>query len=100
MKKLEELGKRGREMSADEIRELVYTLKVWREECGVHPVHIWDAHVEMESALLAYAATVERANKRRGMFAANYGRIDYECDSAIVDEIDYILRGDDGKEEK
>ena len=52
-------------------------------------------------AALRYAAEmVERANERRGMFAVNYGRVDYEHDDAIVDEIDYILSGDDGKGEK
>lgn len=56
------------------------------------------ANIHETIPMLKYAAEViKRANERRGTFAANYGRIDYETDSAIVDEIDYVLRGNAGK---
>ena len=83
-------------MSADEIRKLARTLKVWREECGVHPVHIWDAHVEMEATLHAYAAMVERCEKE-------IARLPYPPngeDVYMFKILKRILRGDAGKEEK
>ena len=53
------------------------------------------SRISIAATMLRYAAdVVKRANERRGMYSVNYGRIDYEHDSAIVDEIDYILFGD------
>lgn len=83
-------------MSSDEIRKLARTLKVWREKCGVHPVHIWDAHVEMEAALLAYAAMVERCERE-------IARLPYPPngdDVHMFKTLNRILRGDARKGER
>ena len=79
-------------MSADEIRRLAGTLKVWREECGVRPVHIWDAYVKMENALLDYSAMVERCEEAlKCNFVAQDGRT--TINSAVKAQVNYILKG-------
>lgn len=40
----------------------------------------------------------ERAEEVRARHSLYYGRVDYENETAIVDEVDYILRGAEGKE--
>ena len=40
----------------------------------------------------------ERAEEVRARHSIYYGKIDYENETAIVDEVDYILHGDAGKE--
>lgn len=53
------------------------------------------------AAMLRQAAVErERAEEVRSRHSLYYGKIDYEHETAIVDEIDYILRGDSGKEDK
>lgn len=42
----------------------------------------------------------ERAEEVRAKHSIYYGKIDYENETAIVDEVDYILRGAEGKELK
>lgn len=77
----------------------IYTAEELRAE-SAELVDMLGEH-NMTASMLRYAADlVERANERRGAFAVNYGRVDYESDSAIVDEIDYILHGDAKNENK
>lgn len=42
----------------------------------------------------------ERAEEVRARHSLYYGRVDYEIETVVVDEVDYILHGDAGKEEK
>lgn len=81
-------------MSADEIKALAQQSFV--DGMASHRAGLLDMEVRCKqyaAALLSFAVMVERANERRGEFAVNYGRVDYEFDTAMVDEIDYILTG-------
>ena len=84
--------------SADEIsREAV-------EEggCTYKPLCKADAHeIETIANMLRQASEMrERAEEVRSRHSLYYGKIDYEHETAIVNEVDYILRGDAGKESK
>lgn len=92
-------------MSADEIRKLAGS-KVIANCCGKKrgantPCSVCyenndgtcEEQEAIHSALLDFAAMVERATAKRGEYNVNYGRVDFEFDTAMVDEIDYILTG-------
>lgn len=57
------------------------------------------ANIHESIAMLRQAAEMrERAEEVRARHSIYYGKIDYENETAIVDEVDYILRGAEGKE--
>ena len=54
---------------------------------------------ERVALMLKQAAEMrERAEEVGARHSLYYGKVDYESETAIVDEVDYILRGADGKE--
>ena len=74
--------------------EIILTVK---QSNGFYKEYHGDDIIEM---LRQAAEMRERAEEVRAIYSLYYGKIDYEINTAIVDEVDYILYGDEGKEEK
>ena len=74
--------------------EIILTVK---QSDGSYKEYHGDDIIEM---LRQASEMRERAEEVRSRHSLYYGKIDYEHETAIVDEVDYILRGDAGKESK
>lgn len=72
-----------------------YTAQEMREEAN--KVTRYDCYVA--SDMLRQAADmIERCVKARSRHSLYYGKLDYEDETEIVNEIDYIIHGDTRKE--
>ena len=74
--------------------EIILTVK---QSDGSYKEYHGDDIIEM---LRQASEMRERAEEVRSRHSLYYGKIDYEHETAIVNEVDYILRGDAGKESK
>lgn len=73
-----------------------YTAREMREiEAIVASGDVGSMTRERVAAMLRQAAEMrERLDEVRARHSLYYGRVDYEIETVVVDEVDYILRGD------
>lgn len=82
--------------TAEEIRHTAENLE-WNRAHGMEAIKIASEHVIDQ---LRYASeVVGRAWAEHGQYSVKYRRVDNEFDTAMVDEIDYILTGKEAEEQ-
>ena len=78
---------------------------MWRVYCEMEAIaasgDVGSTTRERVALMLKQAAEMrERAEEVRTRHSLYYGKVDYEIETVVGDEVDYILHGDGGKEEK
>ena len=74
----------------------VYTAQEMRYAADLREA--WGDKDEVNNMLRWAADVVERCVKARSRHSLYYGKLDYEDETEIVNEIDYIIYGDTRKE--